>query len=319
MVSPQGSLQVGDSGFRGPNSGWFLQQIQQPSERVLDLSGGPLGGGGGLLHSRLVPGIPMVVPPLHSDWESSEDAVTVSGESSSGDPNVEGSKLVANNQVDVPRGALVVRQQGGGPRGDFTMAEVAFDRMEIIRCALKSWWFSDKVNQIIFEEFANRDANGIWRRFFSWCSGLSRNPLTRDLSVLSEFLDSRSGEIRRERGETIRKRVLEVWGVVDGSYLKSIDPSKIVLRSFQRGAPRYNETYDIGPVLKRMDELWDIGSRKSVRALLIMVIKLQTLERSMSISKVRIEDLNVRVGFFKYLGMKGDKKDRLTGPKEICV
>ena len=132
------------------------------------------------------------------------------------------------------------------------------------------------------------------------------------MSVLSEFLDSRSGEIRRERGETIRKRVLEVWGVVDGSYLESVDPSKIVLRSFQRGAPRYNETYDIGPVLKRMDELWDIGSRKSVRALLIMVIKLQTLERSMSISKVRIEDLNVRVGFFKYLGMKGDKKDRLT-------
>ena len=61
-----------------------------------------------------------------------------------------------------------------------------------------------------------------------------------------------------------------------------------------------------------MDELWNIKSRKSVRALLVMIIKLQTLERSMSISKVKLENLNLRVGFFKYLGMKGDKKDRLN-------
>ena len=98
----------------------------------------------------------------------------MSGECSGGDPIVEGSELVANNQVDVSRGALVVGKQSSGPGGYFTMVEVAFDCMEIIRCALRAWWFSDKINQIIFEEFANRDANGIWRRFFSWCSGLPK-------------------------------------------------------------------------------------------------------------------------------------------------
>ena len=72
----------------------------------------------------------------------------------------------------------------------------------------------------------------------------------------------------------IRKRVLEVWSFVDGSYLKTEDPSKVVLRTFQSGAPRYTETYDISPVLRRMDELWNIKSRKSVRALLVMIIKL---------------------------------------------
>ena len=51
---------------------------------------------------------------------------------------------------------------------------------------------------------------------------------------------------------------------------------------------------------------------KVSQSLLVMVIKLQTLERSMSISKIKLEDLNLRVGFFKYLGMKGDKKDKLT-------
>ena len=71
----------------------------------------------------------MVIPTLHPDRESSEDALTVSGECSSGDPNVEGSELVANNQVDVSGRALVVRQQSGGPGGYFTMVEVAFDHM----------------------------------------------------------------------------------------------------------------------------------------------------------------------------------------------
>ena len=152
----------------------------------------------------------MTIPTLHPDWESAEDDPTESGEGSGSDPIMEGGELVANHQVDVSRGALVVRQQGDKPGGYFTMVEVAFDRMEIIRCALRAWSFPDKINQVIFEECANKDANGIWRRFFSWCSGLSKNPLTRDLNVLSEFLESRAGEVRKERGEMIRKRVLEV-------------------------------------------------------------------------------------------------------------
>ena len=61
------------------------------------------------------------------------------------------------------------------------------------------------------------------------------------LKGIPQGMTLRAGEVRKERGETIRKRVLEVWGFVDGSYLKSVDPSKVVLRTFQRGAPRYNE------------------------------------------------------------------------------
>ena len=114
---------------------------------------------------------------------------------------------------------------------DLTMVEVAFDRMEIIRCALRAWSFPDKINQVIFEECANKDANGIWRRFFSWCSGLSKNPLTQDLCVLSEILESRAGK-------SGKKGVRQSKGVGSGiswmAYLNSVDPSKVVLRTFQR-------------------------------------------------------------------------------------
>ena len=112
--------------------------------------------------------------------------------------------------------------------------------------------------------------------------------------------------------------MLEVWDFVDGSYLKSVDPSKVVLRTFRRGAPRYNETYDI-PVLRRMDELWSIRSRKSVRALLVMVIRLQTLEVNVHLqNQTRGPQLDSR--FLQVPGHEGGQEGQIDlVSKEMCI
>eukprot|EP01126_Amoeba_proteus_P026631 TRINITY_DN26377_c0_g1_i1.p1 TRINITY_DN26377_c0_g1~~TRINITY_DN26377_c0_g1_i1.p1 ORF type:complete len:116 (-),score=6.50 TRINITY_DN26377_c0_g1_i1:277-624(-) len=98
-----------------------------------------------------------------------------------------------------------------------------------------------------------------------------------------------------------------------GKAWEGINLSKVVItNNFPKGSNKYEEHFDIQPVLTLMEKLWKSAQLVDIQDHMILVMKLHTLIRSGHAVRVYCNSIILSKGYFNFLGNKHDRDGQLT-------
>ena len=304
-----------------PIGGWVCQQIQLPDEEVLVIPGGPGLPGSGLLSGELGPGESLDLPAIVLDWEDLEEGLAGRSRSDSRDPSVDRGNMVANNQMVVYNASSESREESPRPGEEGTSSKMGLSRLELIRKATLERGFPEELTKAVIDRYSRGGAevDARWAAYCLWAKNKGIDPIISSEINLGGFLIHKKEKVLEKRANCYKNTIREVWSFISGSVFENEKLINEVVRTFGKGEPRYEETYDLKGVLTYMDKLFKSTNSIDIRDHLILVIKSQTLIRSEHLSRVKCRDVNICEGFFQYKGQKRDRNGEFTWSKKCWV
>jgi integrase len=176
----------------------------------------------------------------------------------------------------------------------------------------------DVVRKIVSLEACKNLADGKWKRFVTWCHDKDINPYEESAIVLADFLadfgDDKGGATNRGYKTTIT----EVWTMTSEAILNSdLIPRKLIEWSSKGKPPKakYQEAYDIRPVLSYIKTHLLGEGKAEVRLRLILLLRICCLRRSSDVAVILWDSVDLERCSFKQLWSKAQKGNkRITGP-----